>query len=291
MHTILDEGRRDRLHGRVHGKVAFITGAARGQGRSHAVRLAEEGADIVAFDICEQLDHVPYPMPTKDDLDDTKKAVEAVGGTCVTVVGDVRNLADVTSAVNEGIEALGHLDIVLCNAGAATFAPVWEISESEWAMMLAINLTGVWHTIRAALPPMIEARNGGSIVITSSTGGSRGIPNSAHYVAAKHGVVGLMRDVANEVARFNIRVNTVHPTGVNTTLIQNDHVYKLFRPELDNPTQEDLEPFMVRQNLLKVPWIEPIDVSNAILWLTSDEARYVTGETLHIDAGFTQKVH
>lgn len=287
MHTISAEDSR----GRVHGKVAFITGAARGQGRSHAVRLAEEGADVVAFDVCEQLDHVPYPMPTQADLDDTKKAVEAVGGTCVTVVGDVRNLSDVASAVDHGVEALGHLDIVLCNAGAATFSPVWEISESEWAMMLAINLTGVWHTIRAALPPMIEARNGGSIVITSSTGGSRGIPNSAHYVAAKHGVVGLMRGVANEVARFNIRVNTVHPTGVNTTLIQNDHVYKLFRPELDNPTQEDLEPFMVRQNLLKVPWIEPIDISNAILWLASDEARYVTGETLHIDAGFTQKVH
>lgn len=277
--------------GRVNGKVAFITGAARGQGRSHAMRLAEEGADIIAIDACAQIEHVPYPLPTADDLEETARLVESTGRGCIPVVADVRSLPDLQEAAKAGLDRFGHIDIVLANAGAAVFSRVWEMDPDEWRTMIDINLTGVWNTVRATLPSMIEARRGGNVVITSSTGGSRGIPNSAHYVAAKHGVVGLMRDMANEVARYNIRVNTVHPTGVNTTLIQNDAVYRLFRPELDHPTREDLVPFMLKQNLLRTPWIEPVDISNAIVWLVSDEARYVTGETLHIDAGFTQKVH
>lgn len=277
--------------GRVEGKVAFITGAARGQGRSHAVRLAEEGADIVAIDACAQIEHVPYELPTPEDLAETKRQVEALGRRCMSAVADVRSLADLQAIADEAVADLGHIDIVLGNAGAAVFSKVWEMEPDEWQTMIDINLTGVWNTVRATLPAMIEAGNGGNVVLTSSTGGSRGIPNSAHYVAAKHGVVGLMRDMANELARFNIRVNTVHPTGVGTTLILNDSTYQLFRPDLESPTQEDMIPFMLRQNLLKVPWVEPVDISNAIVWLVSDEARYVTGETLHIDAGFTQKVH
>lgn len=276
--------------GRVEGKVAFITGIARGQGRSHAVRLAEEGADIVGIDVCDQLDTVLYPMATSGDLEETERLVKAVGGRIVTSVGDVRSSSDLDAIVKKGLEAFGHIDIVSANAGIANFAPFWEISEHQWQQTIDVNLTGVWLTMKAVTPTMIEQKTGGSIIITSSSGGRKGIPNSAHYVSAKHGVVGLMRGCANELARFNIRVNTIHPTGVDTILIQNESTYRLFCPDLEAPTREDAAKIFRKTNALPIPWVEPVDISNAVLFLASDESRYITGSEFPVDAGFHGRV-
>ena len=275
--------------GRVEGKVAFITGAARGQGRSHALRLAEEGADIIAVDICSQMDTVGYPMATPEDLQQTVKDIEALDRRIVAVEADVRDLAAVKSAVDQGVAELGRLDIVCGNAGIAGFGRAEELSEAEWGDMIDVNLTGVWHTVKAAIPHLKAGGNGGSIILTSSTAGLMGIENSAHYVAAKHGVVGLMRTLALELANDMIRVNTVHPTGVDTDMIQNDVMYTLFGPELDSPTREQIGERFQALNALPIPWVEPVDISNAVLFLASDEARYITGVTLPIDAGSTTK--
>jgi len=276
--------------GRVEGKVAFITGVARGQGRSHAIRLAEEGADIIGIDVCDQLDTVLYPMATKSDLEETEKAVQAVGGRIVTSIGDVRSSSDLDAVVEKGLKAFGHIDIVSANAGIANFAPFWELTEHQWQETIDVNLTGVWLTMKAVTPTMIEQNTGGSIIITSSSGGRKGIPNSAHYVSAKHGVVGLMRGCANELARFGIRVNTVHPTGVDTILIQNESTYRLFCPDLETPTREDAARIFRKTNALPIPWVEPVDISNMVLFLASDEARYITGSEFPVDAGFHGRV-
>ncbi|MFZ3454285.1 mycofactocin-coupled SDR family oxidoreductase [Arthrobacter sp. 7Tela_A1] len=275
--------------GRVEGKVAFVTGAARGQGRSHAIRLAQEGADIIAVDICTQMDTVGYPMATAQDLEQTVKDVEALDRRIVAIEADVRDLAALKAAVDEGVAELGRLDIVCGNAGIAGFGRAEELSEDEWRDMIDVNLTGVWHTVKAAIPHLKAGGNGGSIILTSSTAGLMGIENSAHYVAAKHGVVGLMRTLALELAPDMIRVNTVHPTGVDTDMIQNDVIYSLFAPDLDHPTREQIGERFQALNVLPIPWVQPADISNAVLWLASDEARYVTGVTLPIDAGSTAK--
>ena len=275
--------------GRVDGKVAFITGAARGQGRSHALRLAEEGADIVAVDLCEQIATVPYAMATPEDLAETARLVEEQDRRIVTARADVRDAGQLQAAVDEGLSQFGHIDIVCANAGIFTLGPAVELSEQEWQDTIDVNLTGVWHTCKAVIPAMIEAGNGGSIVITSSTAGIKGYPNTAHYTASKHGVVGLARTLANELAPQMIRVNTVHPTGVDTDMIQNESVYRLFLPDAENPTREDVKEVFAATNALPIPWVEPRDISNAVLWLASDESRYVTGVALPVDAGFTQK--
>ena len=276
--------------GRVEGKVAFITGAARGQGRSHAVRLAEEGADIIAVDICQSLPTVPYDGATREDLAGTAKLVEDLDRRIVVHEADVRDLGQLQRAVQEGLSELGHIDVVCCNAGILSFAPALEMDEQTWQEMIDINLTGVWKTIRAAVPPMVERRQGGSVIITSSVAGLFGFPNLANYSSAKHGVVGLMRTLTQELAPHMIRVNTVNPTTVNTPMVQNAAAARLIRPDLTNPTPEDLGDAFVGLNSLPIPWVEPIDISNAVLWLASDESRYVTGITLPIDAGFCAKV-
>ena len=275
--------------GRVEGKVAFITGAARGQGRSHALRLAQEGADIIAVDICSQMDTVHYPMATSADLQQTVKEVEALDRRIVAIEADVRDYAALKAAVDDGVAQLGRLDIVSANAGIAGFGRADELTEQEWGDMLDINLTGVWHTAKAAIPHLKAGGNGGSIILTSSTAGLMGIENSAHYVAAKHGVVGLMRTLALELAQDMIRVNTVHPTGVDTDMIQNSTIYELFAPDLDSPTREQIGERFQALNVLPIPWVEAVDISNAVLFLASDEARYITGVTLPIDAGSTAK--
>lgn len=277
------------MAGRVEGKVALITGAARGQGRSHAVRLAEEGADIIALDVCEDIATSVIPLATEDDLAETAKLVEDLDRRIVTRKADVRDLAALQSVVDDGLSEFGHIDIVSANAGIADFGEAHELTEQQWDEMLAVNITGVWKTCRAVIPAMIEAGNGGSIVLTSSTAGLMGLANTAHYTTAKHGVVGLMRTLANELAPHMIRVNSVHPTTVATDMILNDSTYALFRPDLDNPTLEDAKESFVGLNMLPIPWVEPRDISNAVLWLASDEARYVTGVALPIDAGSTQK--
>jgi (+)-trans-carveol dehydrogenase len=279
------------MTGRVEGKVAFITGAARGQGRSHAVRLAQEGADIIAVDLCDQVDSVPYQMATPEDLADTVKQVEALDRRIVATQADVRDYGALKSALDEGVAQLGRLDIVCSNAGIASFGPADELDETTWRDMIDINLTGMWHTCKAAIPHLVEGGRGGSIVITSSDAGLKGFPNLAHYVSAKHGVVGLMRTLALELAPHMIRVNSLHPTTVNTDMIQNAPTYELFAPDLaeKDRTKERLTERFQALNALPIPWVEPVDISNAVLFLASDEARYITGVPLPVDAGFMVK--
>ncbi|MGY1673674.1 mycofactocin-coupled SDR family oxidoreductase [Geodermatophilus sp. SYSU D00710] len=273
--------------GRVEGKVAFITGAARGQGRSHAIRLAEEGADIIAVDLCGQIDTVPYAMATPEDLEQTVKAVEALDRRIVAREADVRDLAALQAVVDEGVAELGgRLDIVSANAGiASTGTLTTEFSEESWADMIDVNLTGVWHTTKVAVPHMVAAGNGGCIVLTSSAAGLMAYPGVGHYVAAKHGVVGLMRTLALELAPHMIRVNSIHPTQVDTDMIQNETIWKLFAPDEPNPSRESFAPISQEMNALPIPWVESRDISNALLFLASDEGRYITGVTLPVDAG------
>ncbi|PKZ64556.1 SDR family mycofactocin-dependent oxidoreductase [Gordonia terrae] len=271
---------------RVEGKVALITGAARGQGRAHAIRLAEEGADIIALDVPGEIVDVSYPSGTDEELLETARAVESLDRRIVTIRGDVRDVDALKHGVDEAVHELGRLDIISANAGIASNPHLaHEIPAQTWQQMLDINLTGVWHTVKVGIPHLIEGGRGGAIVLTSSAAGLKGYAHIAHYVAAKHGVVGLMRSLANELAPHGIRVNSIHPTQVDTPMIQNEGTYRIFRPDLENPSREDFEPASAATNALPVPWVDPVDVSNALLFLVSDEARYVTGATLPVDAG------
>ncbi|HEY5489702.1 MAG TPA: mycofactocin-coupled SDR family oxidoreductase [Gemmatimonadaceae bacterium] len=274
------------MSGRVAGKVAFITGAARGQGRSHAIRLAQEGADIIAVDICGQLDSVPYAMSTPDDLAETVKEVEALDRRIVAIQADVRDYGTLKAALDDGVAQLERVDIVSANAGIFSFGTAEELTDEQWKDMMDVNLMGVWHTAKAAIPHL-RAAGGGSIVLTSSSAGLMGMANIGHYVSAKHGVVGLMRTLALELAPDMIRVNSIHPTTVNTDMIQNSAAYELFAPDLPagERTAEVLGPRFQALNALPIPWVEPVDISNAVLFLASDEARYITGVTLPVDAG------
>jgi SDR family mycofactocin-dependent oxidoreductase len=274
---------REKVAGKLEGKVAFITGAARGQGRSHAVRLAQEGADIIAVDICRQIETVPYRMATPEDLDQTVKEVEALDRRIFARQADVRDEAGLRAAFEAGVAELGPVDIVLANAGIAPMS-VHETHDA-WQDVIDVNLTGVFNTVEIAIPSMIARGKGGAIVLTSSTAGINGIGGPSRgglgYPAAKHGVVGLMRSYANNLAPHSIRVNTVHPTGVNTPMVVNDAMQEFLAqdPQLSN----------AMANALPVDMVEPVDISNAILWLVSDDARYVTGITVPVDAGFTNK--
>ncbi len=271
--------------GRVEGKVAFVTGAARGQGRSHAIRLAQEGADIIAIDLCGQIESAPYPMSVPADLAETIQAVEALDRRIIATQTDVRDFDAVNKAVSDGVATLGRLDIVAVNAGITSYGGAIDLSETMWQDMMDTNLTGAWHTVKAAVPHIIAGGRGGSIVLTSSAAGLKGFPGIAHYSAAKHGVVGLMRTIAQELAPHMIRANTVHPGCVDTLMINNEATYSLFAPDLSAPTREDLLPRFESLNVLPIPLIEAIDVSNALIFLASHEARYITAVTLPIDAG------
>jgi (+)-trans-carveol dehydrogenase len=275
------------MAGRVEGKVAFITGAARGQGRSHALTLAREGADIIAVDITKQIDTVPYPMATPDDLTETVNQVKALGRRIVAAQADVRDYDALKQALDEGVAELGRLDIVSANAGVFGFGTVQELAEQTWRDMIDVNLTGEWHAVKAAIPHLRAGGTGGSIILTSSTMGLKAEPNIGHYNSAKHGVVGLMRTLALELAPDMIRVNALAPTTVNTDMIHNSATYELFAPDLPaaERTREALAPRFQDLNALPIPWVEPADISNAVLFLASDEARYITGITLPIDAG------
>jgi SDR family mycofactocin-dependent oxidoreductase len=274
------------MAGQLEGKVAFITGAARGQGRSHAVRFAEEGADIIAFDLCDQMDSVGYAMATPEDLDETVNLVEKTGRRIVAEQGDVRDFARLQAAVANGVAELGRLDFVLANAGILPM--VGEMAQELRAFddAVAVMLNGVYYTIEATLPALLEHGDGGVIVITSSVAGLSGMHarftqrthGGAGYIAAKHGVVGLMRGYANMLAEKNIRVNTVNPTGLNSPMIVNPQVEKLLA---DQP-----EYAAAFENLMPVPLIEAIDISEAMLYLCGPSGRYITGITLPVDAGF-----
>jgi SDR family mycofactocin-dependent oxidoreductase len=267
------------------GKVAFITGAARGQGRSHALRFAEEGADIIAFDLCEQMPTVPYPMSTPEDLDETVNLVEKTGRRIVAEQGDVRDFERLKAAVANGVAELGRIDFVLANAGIlpATAEDINEVARYVDAIDVLLN--GVYYTIEAALPALVDHDDGGAIVITSSTAGLNSLcprfsvrsHGLAGYQAAKHGVVGLMRYYASALAEKNIRVNTVHPTGVATPMLINDYVEQYFG--------EHPEALPALQNLLAVELIDAVDISEAMVYLCGQSGRYITGVTLPVDAG------
>ncbi|HEX3613484.1 MAG TPA: mycofactocin-coupled SDR family oxidoreductase [Sporichthyaceae bacterium] len=271
--------------GRVSGKVAFVTGAARGQGRSHAIRLAEEGADIVAVDLCAPISTVPYDLSTPDDLAQTAKLVEEQDRRILTRQVDVRDQAGLDATVADAIAEFGHIDIVVANAGIATLGMSWELTEQQWDEMLAVNLTGVWKTAKAVIPSMIQAGRGGSIILTSSIAGLLPFAGISHYVSAKHGVTGLMRALALELGPHNIRVNSVHPAIVNTDMIHNEATYSLFLPHLQNPSLDEAADALRSMNTLNVPWLEPLDISNMVLFLASEEARRITGTTQVVDAG------
>lgn len=277
--------------GLLNGKVAFVTGAARGQGRSHARRLAEEGADIIAIDACATQDWLTYPLATEADLAQTVKEVEALDRRIIARRADVRDLAAVRAVLDEGVAALGgRLDIVCANAAIISQpAPTWEIDVGQWRELIDVTLTGVFVTVKAAIPHMIAAGNGGSIALTSSGAALISGAGLADYKAAKAGVLSLTRTLACELAEHLIRVNAICPTAVDTPMIQNEALYRSFRPDLDNPGREDVKAGFQTMNLLPIPWVDPVDVSNAIVWLASDAARYVTGITLPVDAGNQHK--
>ncbi|BBX12331.1 putative short-chain type dehydrogenase/reductase [Mycobacterium novum] len=275
------------MAGRVEGKVALITGAARGQGRSHAVRLAQEGADIIAVDVCTRISSSKeIPAATPDDLAETADLVKGCDRRIVTAQVDVRDFDALKAAVDSGVEQLGRLDIIAANAGIGNGGDTLDkTSEADWQDMIDVNLSGVWKTVKAGVPHLIAGGNGGSIILTSSVGGLKAYPHTGHYIAAKHGVVGLMRTFAVELGQHFIRVNSVHPTNVNTPLFMNEGTMKLFRPDLENPGPDDMAVVAQLMHVLPIGWVDPVDISNAVLFLASDESRYVTGLPLTVDAG------
>ena len=276
------------MTGRVEGKVAFITGAARGQGRAHAVRLAQEGADIIAIDICKPIAGFLMPPSTPEDLAKTADLVKGHNRRIVTAEIDVRDYQALKAAVDARCEQLGRLDVIVANAGISHAGDTLDkTSESDWQDMIDVNLSGVWKTVKAGVPHLLAGGRGGSIVLTSSVSGLKAnlFPHLGHYVAAKHGVVGLMRTFAVELGQHMIRVNSVHPTHVNTPMVMNEGAFRMVRPDLENPGPDDVAPFFQMSHTLPIPWVEPEDISNAVLFFASDESRYITGVTLPIDAG------
>jgi SDR family mycofactocin-dependent oxidoreductase len=265
---------------RYKGKVAFITGAARGQGRAYARRLAAEGADIIGIDIAENLATTAYQTATADDLAETANIVEALGRRIVTAKADVRDFDAVQAAVDRGVDELGRLDVVIANAGMTNTANAWEITAESWRETIDVNLTGAFHTAKAAIPTLIEQQAGGAITFISSVAGLVGVPFSADYVAAKHGVTGLAKALANELAGYRIRVNSVHPHGVNTPL----------KPGLRARLEKEPELWaLFFAGTLPVKWNEVEDLAAAVAWISSDEARHVTGIQLPVDYGRTAR--
>jgi (+)-trans-carveol dehydrogenase len=272
--------------GLLDGKVALVTGAARGQGRSHVLRLAAEGADTIAVDRCESDDWLTYPLATDEDLRDVAALAGEAGRRVVARRADVRDLAAMQAAVADGVAELGRLDVVCANAGILPpLGLTWELDADQWRQTIDVNLNGVFITVKAAVPHMIEAGNGGSVAITSSGAALVSTTHLGGYSAAKAALLSLTRTLARELAPHLIRVNAICPTAVSTTMIHNDALYRSFHPELQSPGREDVAPMFQEKNLLPVPWIEPGDVSSAIAWLACDQARYITGITLPVDAG------
>lgn len=266
--------------GRLEGKVALITGAARGQGRSHAVAMAAEGAEIVAVDVCDEAAPVGYPTATEEDLHQTVRDVEAKGRRCLPHVGDVRSPAALDDAVSDAFERFGRLDIVVANAGISSWGRFWELDEDRWQAMIDINLTGVWRTFKAATPRMIEQGEGGSLIAISSVAGIKALPGQAHYSSAKHGLNGLVKSAAIELGEYGIRANSIHPWGVATAMVA----------DVDVPKMLEAHPGYLRSfgAAIDEPQLaEPWEISEAVIYLASDAARLVTGIQLPVDKGAT----
>jgi len=276
------------MTGRLEGKVAFVTGAARGQGRSHALRLAGEGADIIAIDLCEDIDTNHYPLATEADLAETARQVEALDRRVVTYQADVRERSQVVDALAKGVAELGRLDIVVAQAGIAPLGA--DVPPQAFIDAVEVDLVGEIIAVGAALPYL---KAGASIICTGSVAGllaggtdsPAAGPGGAGYSYAKRGVARFVHDLALQLAPHSIRVNAVHPTNVNTDMLQSEPMYKSFRPDLEHPTREDAEPAFHSMQPMPIPYVEPIDISNAVLFLASDDARYVTGLQLKVDAG------
>jgi SDR family mycofactocin-dependent oxidoreductase len=274
----------------LHGKVALITGGARGQGRAHALALAAAGADIVVIDACAPIPTADYPMPTTDDLARTAKDVEQLDRRAIARQVDIRDQAGLASVVSEALDTFGGIDIVCANAAVVSTGRSWEITDEQWQQTLDVDLTGTWRTVKTVIPSMIARERGGSIIMTTSVGGTQGMENLGAYVAAKHGVMGLMKTMANELGPYRIRVNAVQPGVIRTPIVeQNNALLRLFRPDLGHPRLADADAGFRSLNSLPVGWLEPDDVSNAVLFLASDAARHITGITIPVDAGCINK--
>jgi SDR family mycofactocin-dependent oxidoreductase len=286
--------------GSLDGKIAVVSGAARGQGRSHCVRLAEEGADIIAFDICADVETVPYPGATSADLETTVAEVEKLGRRISSAEVDVRDWDSVRATIDAGVAELGGLDIVSANAGILSFFPAAEMTGEQWKTVVDVNLTGVWNVARASIPHLINGGRGGSMILTSSSAAHIGFANLCHYAAAKGGVVGLMQSLAVELGPHMIRVNTLHPTTVKSPMVMNQAVFDLFVPDAEVSVEaleseeglkeaKGLTDAYSSLNAMPVPWVEPVDISNALVFLASDQARYVSGTEFRVDAGSAVK--
>lgn len=274
--------------GRLTNKVALISGVARGQGRSHALRMVSEGASIIGFDGLCTYDTVPYKQATQEDLDETVRLIEEAGGKVYADRADVRERGEIERVIREGTTGVGPIDIVVANAGIGINSrPFWEVSQQEWDDVIGVCLTGVWNTVSAAVPSMIAAGNGGSVIVTSSAAAIKAAPQLSAYIAAKTGVVGMMRSMASDLAPYRIRINCIAPTAVPTDFVLNDRLYQIFSPESPEPNLEDAKKVMRAMHPLGEPWIEPRDVSAAVAYLASDEARYITGIVLPIDLGLS----
>lgn len=279
----------DGAPGRVAGKVAFVTGAARGQGRSHAVRLAEEGADIVAVDLCRDVDTIGYPMAAPEDLEETARLIEKTGQGALIAQADVRDAGQLGAALERGVAEFGRLDIVVAQAGVAGMKGRPPLQ--AWCDVINTNLIGTINAIQVALPYLGQ---GASIVATGSTAALMDTakkdnpgtdPGGMAYIHSKRALSHYVHDLATELAPLGIRANVIHPTNTNTPMLQSEPMYRSFRPDLEHPTRADAEPVFGVQQAMKIPYVEPEDISNAVLWLASDEARYVTGVQLRVDAG------
>lgn len=270
--------------GNLSDKVAIVPGAARGQGRAHALALARAGASVVCSDLCANVGSIPYSLGTDEDLAETLRLIESENGTAISVVADCRQRSETSEVAAQALDRLGNIDILVANAGVCSWHPFVELTEDAWSDVIDTNLTGVANTLHAVLPHMM-GQGAGRIVVTGSTLGRQGMANCSHYSAAKWGLHGLVKSIAMEVAPMGITINLVNPTIVNTPMMDNEAAYKLFCPDIEHPTREDALPRYATLNHIPMSWMEPEEIANAMLFLVSDESRYITGTAMDVAAG------